>query len=104
MNRGDRGRPTALAGQLVRAAAAVGAGIEVEHVLPGEVLEFLHAEGFELVQLGVVHAVAHRLHVAWSSRMKKTLNSEVMTWKCLPMGRKHRKKKKVRSWIAYAAR
>ena len=27
-----------------------------------------------------------------------------MTWKCLPNGRKQRKKKKVRSWIAYAAR
>ena len=33
------------------------------------------------------------------SRMKKTLKRDVMTWKCLPNGRKQRKKKKVRSWI-----
>ena len=49
---------------MVRAAAAIGAGIEVEHVLPGEVLERLHAERFHLVQMLVGDAPPHRLQSA----------------------------------------
>ena len=47
---------------VVGAAAAVGAGVEIEHVLPGEVFERLHAERFHLVELLVADAPAHRLH------------------------------------------
>ena len=58
-----RQRPAHRIGRaLVRAPSAVGAGIEIEHVLPGEVFEGLHAEGFHLVQMLVVDALSHRLH------------------------------------------
>ena len=58
-----RQRPAHRIGRaVVRAPAAVGAGIEIEHVLPGEVLEFLHPEGFHLVQMLIAHAPPHRLH------------------------------------------
>ena len=33
------------------------------------------------------------------SVFRKTLKREVITWKCLPRGRKQRKKKNVRSWM-----
>ena len=50
-NLGDNGLPTAFAGTLVRAPAAIGAGIEIQHVLPGKVFEFLYPEGFHLIQM-----------------------------------------------------
>ncbi len=49
---------------VVRAAPAVGARVEVEHVLPGEVLERLHAERLHLRQLLVGHAPLDGLHRA----------------------------------------
>jgi hypothetical protein len=47
---------------LVRTAPAVGTGIEIKHVLPGEVLEGLHAERFHLIQMLVGHAPSHWLN------------------------------------------
>ncbi len=47
---------------IVGTASAIGAGIEVQHVLPGEVFKFLHAEGFHLIELAFADAPAHRLH------------------------------------------
>ena len=47
---------------VVGAASAIGARIEIQHVLPGEVLELLYAERFHLVELLVAYAPAHRLH------------------------------------------
>ena len=47
---------------VVGTPSAVGAGVEVEHVLPGEVLELLHAERFHLIKLLVADTPAHRLH------------------------------------------
>src|SRR5580700_4528612 len=49
---------------LVRAAAAVGARVEVEHVLPGEVLEGLHADRLHLIYLCLSEAPLDRLHRA----------------------------------------
>jgi len=38
-------------GAIVGTSSAIGAGIEIEHVLPGEVLERLYSEGFHLLSL-----------------------------------------------------
>ena len=58
-----RQRPAHRVGRtLIGAAAAIGAGVEVEHVLPGEVFERLYAERFHLIQLLVADAPSHRLH------------------------------------------
>ena len=56
--------PTALRRALVGAPAAIGAGVEVQHVLPGEVFELLDAEGRQLVELLVGDAPSHRLERA----------------------------------------
>src|SRR5271165_1797198 len=46
---------------VVRAPPAVGAGVEIEHVLPGEVFELLHPEGFHPVQMLIADAPSHGL-------------------------------------------
>ena len=54
-------RPShSIGGTVVRAAPAVGAGIEIEHVLPGEVFECLNSKGFHLIQVLVAHTPSHR--------------------------------------------
>ena len=53
--------PHRVGGTVVRTATAIGAGIEVEHVLPGEIFERLHAEGFHLIELLVADAPSHWL-------------------------------------------
>ena len=56
-----RQRPSrGIGGALVRAPAAVGAGVEIEHVLPGEVFEGLNSERFHLIQMFIADAPAHR--------------------------------------------
>ena len=66
---------------VVGAAPAIGAGVEVQHVLPGEVFEFLHAEGFHLIELARRSTPQRTgFTVPRSSLEKKTLNSEVSTW------------------------
>ena len=57
-----RERPShGIRGTVVGAASAVGAGIEIEHVLPGEVFERLHSERFHLIEMLVADAPSHRL-------------------------------------------
>src|SRR5271157_3050412 len=46
---------------IVGAAPAIGAGIEIQHMLPGEVLERLYAERFHLIEMLVAHAPADGL-------------------------------------------
>ena len=48
----------------VRATTAFDATVEIQHVLPGEVLERFHPQGFQAVELHVRDAVHHRLDVA----------------------------------------
>ena len=50
---------------VIRAASAVGAGIEIEHVLPGEVFELLNPERFHLVEVIIGQAPLHRFHRAF---------------------------------------
>ena len=46
---------------LRRAPSAIGAGIEVEHVLPGEILKGLHSERLHLIQVFIGNTPSHRL-------------------------------------------
>src|ERR1700757_509172 len=47
---------------IIRAAAAIGTGIEVEYVLPGKILKLLHTKRLHLVQMLIANAPSHRLH------------------------------------------
>src|SRR5208283_2775557 len=49
---------------IVRTPSAVGASIKVEHVLPGEIFERLHAERFHLIQMVIRDSPSHRLQRA----------------------------------------
>ena len=60
ISRGSSGLPVACAGHTRRAAAAHRAGVGVEQLLPGEVLDGRRAERLELG----LHEVRHRLHRA----------------------------------------
>src|SRR5580700_9931552 len=46
---------------VVRAPTAIGAGIKVEHVLPGEIAELFSTERLHLIEMLVTHAPAYRL-------------------------------------------
>jgi hypothetical protein len=56
--------PHGIGRTVVGAASAIGAGIEVEHVLPGEVFEGFHSERLHLVEMFVADAPAHRFQRA----------------------------------------
>ena len=57
-----RQRPAHRIGRaVVRTPPAVGAGIEIKHVFPGEVLKCLYPEGFHLIQMFLADAPSHRL-------------------------------------------
>ncbi len=80
IKRGDKRPADGIGRAVVRAAAAVGAGVKIEHVLPGEILEVLDAEGVQIVEL-LRRLTPQRTGLTFplSSFMKKTLGSEVIT-------------------------
>ena len=62
-NEPRRQRPSHRIGRaVVGTPPTISAGIEIEHVLPGEVFERLYAERFHLIQMLIADAPSHRLH------------------------------------------
>ncbi len=93
----------AVRGAVVRAAAALGARVEVEERLPREVLDARDADGRcqRVGRLGrgpellheLLGALGHGLEAARGVRLRvKTFGIAVMTWKCFECGSRFRKR------------
>src|SRR6266496_3863317 len=57
--------PCGIGREVVRASSAVGAGVEVEDMFPGEVLECLYPKRFHLVQMLIADSPLHWLQRAF---------------------------------------
>ena len=61
MKRGDNGRSQRGRRALIGTAAAVGTTVEIEQMLPGEILDLLDADRLQITDLLIAQPVLHRL-------------------------------------------
>jgi len=85
---------------LIRTPAAIGTGIEIEHMLPGKIFQSFNTKGLKVIQLFVFNSVLNRFDIPFFElSMKKDVKNRGDNMEMFAHGQKSKKEKRKKDKI-----